>query len=133
MIDPSKSSCDRCKKAEADDVFDAALQRAGVVRVMTIEQLFSAAQLLSTRQRVSNNRLAIITNGGGLGVMATDRAIDLGVTLASLSETTLEKLNKNLPSQWSHANPIDLLGDAPAERYLLATKCRCLRQHARYT
>jgi len=109
----------------ADDVFDAALQRAGVVRAMTIEQLFSAAQLLATRQRVSSNRLAIITNGGGLGVMATDRAIDLGVTLASLSEDTLARLNKNLPSQWSHENPIDLLGDASAERYLLAVNA-CL-------
>ncbi len=113
----------------ADDVFDAALQRAGVVRAMTIEQLFSAAQVLSTQQRVSNNRLAIITNGGGLGVMATDRAIDLGVTLASLSDDTLQELNKNLPAHWSHANPIDLLGDAPAERYLMATKI-CLEDPA---
>lgn len=104
----------------ADDVFDAALQRAGVVRVMTIEQLFSTAQLLATQQRINNNRLAIITNGGGLGVMATDRAIDLGVTLASLTETTIEQLDKNMPPQWSHANPIDLLGDASAERYQIA-------------
>ena len=101
----------------ADDVFDAALQRAGVVRALTIEQLFAAAQLLATRHRVSGNRLAIITNGGGLGVMATDRAIDLGVTLASLSENTLAQLDESLPSQWSHANPIDLLGDASQQRY----------------
>ncbi|NOQ79491.1 MAG: GNAT family N-acetyltransferase [Gammaproteobacteria bacterium] len=101
----------------ADDVFDAALQRAGVVRVMTIEQLFSAAQLLATQHRLTGNRLAIVTNGGGLGVMATDRAIDLGVTIASLSEDTLARLNKSLPPQWSHANPIDILGDASAERY----------------
>jgi acetyltransferase len=101
----------------ADDVFDAALQRAGVVRAMTIEQLFAAAQLLATRQRVSGNRLAIVTNGGGLGVMATDRAIDLGVTIASLSEGTVARLNKILPPQWSHGNPIDLLGDASPERY----------------
>ena len=101
----------------ADDVFDAALQRAGVVRAMTIEQLFAAAQLLASRQRVSGNRLAIVTNGGGLGVMATDRAIDLGVTLASLSEDTVAQLNRTLPPQWSHGNPIDLLGDASAQRY----------------
>ena len=106
----------------ADDVFDAALQRAGVVRAMTIEQLFAAAQLLATRYRVSGNRLAIVTNGGGLGVMATDRAIDLGVSLASLSEDTVTQLNKSLPAQWSHANPVDLLGDASAERYLIAVK-----------
>lgn len=101
----------------ADDVFDAALQRAGVVRAMTIEQLFSAAQLLAKRNRVSGTRLAIVTNGGGLGVMATDRAIDLGVTIATLSEDTVTQLNESLPAQWSHDNPIDLLGDASAERY----------------
>lgn len=101
----------------ADDVFDAALQRAGVVRAMTIEQLFAAAQILSTPHRVTGNRLAIITNGGGLGVMATDRAIDLGVSIATLSDDTLAQLNEVLPSQWSHANPVDLLGDASPERY----------------
>jgi len=104
----------------ADDVFDAALQRAGVVRAMTIEQLFSAAQLLTTQQKVSGNRLVIITNGGGLGVMATDRAIDLGVTLASLSSDTLAQLASNLPAHWSHGNPVDLLGDASPERYQVA-------------
>ncbi|MDX2493464.1 MAG: acetate--CoA ligase family protein, partial [Desulfuromusa sp.] len=108
-----------------DDVFDAALQRAGVVRVMTIEQLFSAAQLLSNRHRVNGNRLAIVTNGGGLGVMATDRAIDLGVTIAALSEETVTQLDKVLPPQWSHANPVDILGDASAERYQKAVKA-CL-------
>ncbi|MDT8376165.1 MAG: bifunctional acetate--CoA ligase family protein/GNAT family N-acetyltransferase [Mariprofundaceae bacterium] len=104
----------------ADDVFDAALQRAGVVRAMTVEQLFAAARLLATPHRVSGNRLAIVTNGGGLGVMATDRAVDLGVTLASLSEETLARLDESLPPQWSHANPVDLLGDASQERYQVA-------------
>ena len=104
----------------ADDVFDAALQRAGVVRAMTIEQMFAAAELLATPNRVSGNQLAIITNGGGLGVMATDRAIDLGVSIASLSEDTITKLNESLPAQWSHDNPIDVLGDASAERYQAA-------------
>ena len=104
----------------ADDVFDAALQRAGVVRAMTIEQMFAAAELLATPNRVGGNQLAIITNGGGLGVMATDRAIDLGVSIASLSENTITKLNESLPAQWSHDNPIDVLGDATAERYQAA-------------
>lgn len=108
-----------------DDVFDAALQRAGVVRAMTIEQLFAAAQLLSTPHRVSGNRLAIVTNGGGLGVMATDRAIDLGISLASLAADTVAKLSKSLPPQWSHDNPVDLLGDASAERYRVAVQA-CL-------
>jgi len=104
----------------ADDVFDAALQRAGVVRAMTIEQLFAAAELLATGHRVNGNRLAIVTNGGGLGVMATDRAVDLGVAIASLSENTISQLNSSLPAHWSHGNPVDLLGDATAERYHIA-------------
>ncbi|MDX2504524.1 MAG: bifunctional acetate--CoA ligase family protein/GNAT family N-acetyltransferase [Gammaproteobacteria bacterium] len=108
-----------------DDIFDAALQRAGVVRAMTIEQLFAAAQLLASRHRVSGNRLAIVTNGGGLGVMAIDRAIDLGVSIASLSEETLANLDMTLPPHWSHRNPIDLLGDASPERYQAAVKA-CL-------
>lgn len=109
----------------SDDVFDAALQRAGVVRAQTIDQLFSAAQLLATRQRVKGNRLAIITNGGGPGVMATDRAIDLGMELANLDGNTLAELDKALPPTWSHGNPIDVLGDAPAERYQNAVRA-CL-------
>lgn len=112
----------------SDDVFDAALQRAGVVRAMTIDQLFTAAELLAQPHRVSGKRLAIITNGGGLGVMATDCAIDLGITLASLSEDTLTELNNNLPSQWSQENPVDVLGDATAERYQLALKSCLLDQ-----
>lgn len=108
-----------------DDVFDAALQRAGVVRADSISQLFAAAQLLSASHRVNGNRLAIITNGGGPGVMATDRAADLGVQLAEVSEQTLATLEKNLPQHWSHGNPIDILGDATDERYAMATEA-CL-------
>ncbi len=101
----------------ADDVFDAALQRAGVVRVDTIVQLFSAAQALSAHFRPSGNRLAIVTNGGGPGVMAADRAADLGVTMATLSDATQTQLNALLPATWSHGNPLDIIGDATAERY----------------
>lgn len=108
-----------------DDVFDAALQRAGVVRADSISQLFGAAQLLSSSHRVSGNRLAILTNGGGPGVMATDRATDLGVELAELSDETIQTLEANLPGHWSHGNPIDILGDATAERYAMATEA-CL-------
>jgi acetyltransferase len=108
-----------------DDVFDAALQRAGAVRAQSIAELFAAAQLLSASHRVNGNRLAIITNGGGPGVMATDRATDLGVELAQLSNATLETLNGNLPAHWSHGNPIDILGDATDERYAMATEA-CL-------
>ncbi len=101
----------------SDDVFDAALRRAGVVRVKSIGGLFSAAQSLASRYRYSGNRLAIITNGGGPGVMAIDRAVDLGVTVATLSEQTIEQLNKVLPATWSHNNPVDIIGDATPERF----------------
>ena len=113
----------------ADDVFDAALQRAGAVRATTIQQLFAAATLLSTPQRVRGNRIAIVTNGGGPGVMATDRAVDLGVQLAELSPATLARLDAALPAAWSHGNPLDVLGDASAERYRNAVQA-CLEDPA---
>jgi len=101
----------------ADDVFDAALRRAGVVRVMSIGGLFSAAKSLASNHRYTGNRLAIITNGGGPGVMAIDHAVDLGVAVAGLAKETITKLNKVLPATWSHNNPVDIIGDATAERY----------------
>jgi len=101
----------------SDDVFAAALRRSGAVRVMSIGGLFSAAQSLASNRHFSGNRLAIITNGGGPGVMAIDRAVDLGVAIAELSESTLTGLNQVLPNTWSHNNPVDIIGDASAERY----------------
>ena len=101
----------------ADDVFDAAIRRTGAVRVTTIGQLVAAAQALSSRVRPSGNRLAIVTNGGGPGVLAADRATDLGVPLAELSPHTIDGLKQALPANWSHGNPIDLIGDADAARY----------------
>jgi acetyltransferase len=108
-----------------DDVFDALLRRAGVVRVNTITQLFSSALALSSRVKPAGNRLMIVTNGGGPGVMATDRAVDLGVRLAEISPETMDKLNAALPFNWSHGNPIDVIGDAGAERYKAAVEA-CL-------
>lgn len=105
-----------------DDVFDAALARAGAVRVYTISQLFAAAQLLAAHCRVRGDRLAIVTNAGGPGVMATDRAVDLGVQIATLAPSTVEQLNEALPPTWSHGNPIDILGDADPARYGTATR-----------
>lgn len=101
----------------SDDVFDAAVRRAGVVRVQTVTQLFSAAKALACGFHPSGNRLAIVTNGGGPGVMATDRASDLGLVMASLSDATMERLNQMLPPNWSHGNPVDVIGDAQADRY----------------
>ncbi len=104
-----------------DNVFDAALQRAGAVRVTTVTQLFEAAQTLASGVRVDGSRLAIVTNGGGPGVMAADHAAELPVPLAELSTDTIEKLSRVLPEHWSHSNPVDILGDASAERYETAT------------
>lgn len=101
----------------ADDVFDAALKRAGAVRVITIDELFAAAEILSSNYHAKGNRLAIITNGGGAGVLATDRASDVNVAIPELAEETKNKLNKILPSNWSHNNPVDVIGDATPERY----------------
>jgi Acyl-CoA synthetase (NDP forming) len=108
----------------ADDVFDAAIRRAGAVRVSSVVQLFAAAKALSARFRPTGNHLAIVTNGGGPAVMASDRAADLGLALAQLTEDTLRKLDAALPPTWSHANPVDIIGDAKAERYRQAvTAC----------
>jgi acetyltransferase len=104
----------------SDETFEAALTRSGVLRVGTVTQLFSAAKALSSRYRVYGDRLAIITNGGGPGVMAADRASDLNIELAEFSDETIEKLNKVLPDVWSHGNPVDVIGDAPPERYRAA-------------
>jgi len=100
-----------------DDVFAAAIERAGVVRAYSIAQLFSAARVLANNYVVNQDRLAIITNAGGPGVMGTDRAEDANITMAELSKASIEALNKVLPEHWSHANPIDILGDATPERY----------------
>ncbi len=108
--------------AGGDNVFDAAIERAGAVRVKSVAQLFAAAQVLASGTRVEGSRLAIITNGGGPGVMAADRAHEIDVPLAELSDTTLDALKDVLPPYWSHANPVDILGDAPPERYFRTTE-----------
>lgn len=100
-----------------DAVFGAALRRAGTVRVKTYSQLFAAAKILSAPNRPKGDRLAIITNGGGPGVMAADSAFDCNIPLATLSEDTLRELNAILPPNWSHGNPVDLIGDATTERF----------------
>lgn len=106
--------------AGADDVFDAALRRAGLLRVDTIEDLFNAVETLARTRPLHNERLTILTNGGGPGVMATDALIRSGGQLATLSATTLAQLERCLPPNWSRGNPIDIIGDAPPERYVQA-------------
>jgi acetyltransferase len=104
-----------------DAVFDAALRRAGTVRVKTYTQLFAAARVLATPHFPQGERLAILTNGGGPGVVAADSAAENGVPLASLSPQTVSVLNQKLPTQWSRGNPVDIIGDAPPERFAAAT------------
>jgi acetyltransferase len=108
-----------------DSVYDAAFKRAGIVRVDEIEDLFNAAEVLGTQPLPKGKRLAIITNAGGPGVMATDSLIINGGELSKLSSKSLTKLDEVLPSFWSKANPIDLLGDAKSDRYKAAVEA-CL-------
>ncbi|GAB6070993.1 GNAT family N-acetyltransferase [Thiomicrorhabdus hydrogeniphila] len=103
-----------------DDVFSAAIERSGAVRAQSISQLFAAAKSLTQNIQIKSNRLAILTNGGGPGVMATDRAVELGLKLPDLSENSIKRLNELLPEHWSHGNPIDILGDATGECYTKA-------------
>lgn len=105
-----------------DAVFDAALRRAGVIRLYNLGQLFAAANALFSHFRPRGSRLAVITNGGGPGVMAADRASDLGIPLSNFADVTVEKLKAALPPHCSRANPVDIGGDADVERYRKALK-----------
>ncbi|WP_028537242.1 GNAT family N-acetyltransferase [Paludibacterium yongneupense] len=107
------------------DVFDSALARAGVLRVSTFAQLFTAARVLAANYRVQGRRLAIVTNGAGPGVLAADSVVSYGLELARLSAPTLELLNQVLPRNWSGKNPLDIIGDASPMRFRTAAKA-CL-------
>lgn len=106
--------------AGADAAYDAAFRRAGLLRVRELDDLFSAAEILARHPRITGDRLAILTNGGGAGVMAADRLGDLGGTLAILPDKTRAALDAVLPPTWSHGNPVDIIGDANAARYARA-------------
>ncbi len=101
----------------SDEVLNAAFRRSGVLRVYHIAHLFSMAELLAKQARPTGQRLTIITNAGGPGVLTTDTLISEDGTLAELSPETIASLNKILPPHWSHSNPIDILGDADPQRY----------------
>jgi acetyltransferase len=112
--------------AGSDIVFDAAIRRAGMLRVTTLQGLFDAAQTLAHFRGAATadeardkrlDRLTLVTNGGGAGVMAADEAASRGVELAVLSAATCEALDAGLPPNWSRANPVDIIGDAPVARY----------------
>jgi len=106
----------------SDEVCDTAFQRAGILRVNTIGELFNIAELLGKQPRARGPRLAIVTNGGGPGVLATDTLLANGGQNAVLSSDTLAELDRVLPSHWSHGNPVDVIGDADAERYASAVE-----------
>ena len=109
--------------AGSDAVYDAAFRCAGLLRVFDLDELFAAAETLARRSTLSGGRLAILTNGGGVGVLAVDRLADLGGELAAISPETMKKLDDALPPIWSHANPADIAGDAGADRYAVALEC----------
>jgi acetyltransferase len=106
--------------AGADSAYQAAFRRAGVLRVLELQDLFNAAEMLSRQSRLQGERLMILTNGGGAGVLAVDRLADLGGQLAALPETTIAALNAVMPTAWSKGNPVDIIGDADASRYSAA-------------
>jgi len=103
-------------------IYDAAFNRAGIVRVDTIEELFDCAELVAKQPVPKGSGLAVITNAGGPGVMAADALASFGLEPVSLRPETIKELDKFLPSFWSRGNPIDILGDATAERYRRAVE-----------
>ncbi|MEY6431845.1 bifunctional acetate--CoA ligase family protein/GNAT family N-acetyltransferase [Thioalkalicoccus limnaeus] len=107
------------------DVFRAVMERAGAVQVDELDQLFAAAQVFGSGRRLSGERIAIVTNGGGPGVLAADRAVEQGLTLTQFTEPTRQRLEAALPEHWSHDNPVDVIGDAPPERFRAAVEA-CL-------
>lgn len=103
--------------AGSDAVYDAAFRRAGLLRVQDMAELFAAAETLAHCRSIEGNRLAILTNGGGFGVLAVDSLVDQGYAPAELSAATMQRLNAAMPPLWSHANPVDIIGDADAARF----------------
>ncbi|MGH8508109.1 MAG: GNAT family N-acetyltransferase [Gammaproteobacteria bacterium] len=106
--------------AGSDAVYEAVFRRAGMLRVYSLDELFDAVEILAMAPQAKGPRMAILSNGGGLAVLATDHLIDEGGVLAELAPQTMERLNAALPPTWSHHNPVDIIGDAPGGRYAQA-------------
>lgn len=104
----------------SDAVYDAVFERTGIIRVYTLQELFNAAETLTHIRKLRGEQLVIFTNGGGMAVLAADALAATSGTLATLSEATLEALDAMLPSNWSHTNPVDIIGDADPERFARA-------------
>ena len=103
--------------AGVDAVYDAAFRRAGILRVQTLDELFDAVETVDASPEFSGDGLTILTNGGGVGVLATDGLIDQGGKLTALSSETIAKLDRVLPATWSRSNPVDIIGDATGKRF----------------
>lgn len=106
----------------ADRVVEAVLRRAGIIRVRDLDELFLAAEATVRFPPQASTRIGLVTNGGGAGVLATDQLADENLPMANLSRATLARLEAELPAAWSRANPVDIIGDAPAERYRSAVQ-----------
>jgi acetyltransferase len=106
--------------AGSDAVYDAAFRRAGILRVSDLRELFDCAETLGRVEQPSGKRLVILTNGGGIGVLAIDRLAELGGIPAAIAPAVREKLDAVLPPTWSRSNPVDIVGDADAARYAVA-------------
>ena len=105
-----------------DEVYGAAFKRVGVIRVKEFADLFNAAEVLDSKYLPKGRRLAIITNAGGFGVMATDALMSMGGELAKISDASIAELDNCLPPFWSKGNPVDVLGDADDKRYIDAIR-----------
>jgi len=114
--------------AGEDVIYDAAFKRAGTVRVKDIRDLFNCSSILAKQPRPTGPNIAIITNAGGPGVLATDSIIEKGGKIAKISKETVEKLNEVLPKHWSKANPVDIIGDSDEDRYQKAIEI-CLEDN----
>jgi acetyltransferase len=108
--------------AGSDAVYDAAFRRAGILRVSDLRELFDCAETLGRVESPPGKRLAILTNGGGIGVLAIDQLVELGGTPAAVEPAIRERLDAVLPPAWSGSNPVDIVGDADAARYAAALK-----------
>jgi acetyltransferase len=108
--------------AGSDAVLDAAFRRIGVLRIDELGDIFQMTEVLARQPRPAGPRLTILTNAGGPGVLATDALVDLGAEPSGLAAETIDRLNQVLPPHWSHANPIDIIGDAGPDRYEQAVK-----------
>ncbi len=106
--------------AGSDAAYEAAFRRAGLLRVNALSELFEAAEMLARSTKVAGERLMVLTNGGGAGVLAADHLADAGGTLAELAPSTRAALDAILPANWSKANPVDIIGDAGPDRYAAA-------------